>query len=1144
MTLKTMAGRSLRGLELAGGFLSRPRKPRLLYLTAFFLPVLIMAFMWTVCGVVPFGSKMILAHDQWHQYYPFFLDLRTRLQNGQSLLHSWTTGMGTNYLSLFAYYLASPLNLPAFLLPDGLVMIWYNLMVLVRLGLAGLFCAFFLKKVFQREELAVVAFSTAYAFCAFLMGYYWNAIWLDTVALLPLVALGTYELLKERRYVLYVVSLFLSVYCSYYIGLFVCVFVLLIFIGWHIVNWDDLAGFWTRFWRIALFTLIALGMTAFLTIPAYLGLQSTSSAVNKFPNAWTMNIVKLPELTHQEGIRLIDQGELHKLFTFFGKEAPTYSDASTFTGTWIGAHEALLSLRLGYFGAFLSSFRIPLQGMAQILANAGTLAEPTTMEGLPNIFCGFITLIMACVYLACRRISLRERIFTAALLLFFGASFLFRTLDYLWHGMHFPNMLPYRFSFLWSFTVIYMAFRAYTQLEHLTRWRAVGIIVPASILLYCVIRSGSKLSVVFSTLVAIGAIAALLLYAFRVLKKELFVLGLCLCMLAESLGCAILGVRKVGFTDSSYYPTKKEDTAAVLEIMRQREEETVDLWRSEVAHKQTLNDGTLLGMRGVSVFSSAANCRVSAFLQSIGMAASVAGNRYVYQEADPFTNLLLGVKYLIDRNGRNLNSLYFREVAREGSVVLLENQAYLSLGYLVGDKTLEYDASQNTGLPFDRLNRLFHFMTGLEDELYSSIPLDSAEAVGTAEISGRTSTGFQVKGKCDEENYVEASFEMPADGLLCIYSKGSNISDVICFVNGEKQYSWSDTYGYNRCMGTFFAGDRISLHYRAKKAETTGTVTLGAALFHSGLFDQGYELLSQSSMIPTAVTDTHVEGAVRVYEPGLLYLSIPDDEGWNLTVDGNKARITPVGDAMIAVHLEPGLHAIALDYEAPGFSLGLKISIVSLAVFLAFLILALLSRFSNPPIVKVPVTLADPRRSADEPALDAPPAAEPMPPKPNTDMPPLDLTQAWSSRKTAVLPEQRADAPAEPPKREAGAEDGDSNSGSAPHETPADAEVLEPAAPSEARAGSASFDNLTYLDRLEQLLAEEVNLNRAAPSAAEAEVPPEAELPAEAVIPAEAKVPAEAELPANFEAHAGSELLQPSEEQAAGDETRTDGEES
>ncbi len=1065
MRVQTLARRSLRGLNAAGGFLSRPRKPRYLYLTAFFLPVLIMGLMWAVCGVIPFGSKMILAHDQWHQYYPFFLDLRSRLQNGESLFHSWTTGMGVNYLSLFAYYLASPLNLPAFLLPEGLVMPWYTLMVLVRLGLAGLFCAFFLRKVFGREELTVAVFSTAYALCAFLMGYYWNAIWLDTVALLPLVALGTLELLRDRRYVLYVVSLSLSVFCSYYIGLFTCLFVLLLFIGWHIVNWDDLAGFWTRFWRIALFTLIALGMTAMLTIPAFLGLQTTSSAVNKFPSANAMNIVSIPERSYQAGMELINRGELQNLFRFFGREAPSYEDASTFVPQWIGAHEALVSLRLGYFKAFLAAFRIPIQGLVRVLSNAGSLTEPTSMEGLPNIFCGFFTLILAAVYLLCRRIPLRERIFTVLLLLFFANSFLFRTLDYIWHGLHFPNMLPHRFSFLWSFTVIFMAFRAYTQIEHLSRWRAVAMIVPVTLLLYCVISGGTRRAALGSTLVATFALALLLLYSFRVVKKELLVLGLCGCMLVESLGCAVLGVHKIGFTDSSYYPSKKTDTQSVLETMEWREEDSVDLWRAEVAMRQTLNDGTLLGYNGISCFSSAANSRVSVFLQSLGLAASAAGNRYVYQEADPFTNLLLGLKYLIDRNGRNVNPRYFREVARQGEVCLLENRAYLPLGFLVGDNTLDYDPNQPVSLPFDRLNHLFREMTGLEGELFQPFNFEEATAVGSAELSARNTTGFKVGGSCDEENYVEALFRMPRDGMLCIYSKSNGAQDILWFLNGVQQYGWSDSYGYNRFMGSFSAGDEISLRYRAKKSGTPATVLLGAACFDGELFDQGYSLLSGGSMITTLVSDTRVEGAVRVYDPGLLYLSIPNDPGWTLTVDGQETRITPVGDAMIAAHLEPGLHAIALDYETPGFSLGLKISIISLAAFLAFLIVALLSRFSNPPIVKVPVSLADPRQSSRRPDPDAPPAAEPLPPRAPGGMPPLDLTQAWSHgqdpspEETAAL---RDSAPAPEPSEQ--------DSAGARRELLSTTGVFDPSALPPESDNPGSFDTLAYLERLDRLL--------------------------------------------------------------------------
>ena len=324
-------------------------------------------------------------------------------------------------------------------------------------------------------------------------------------------------------------------------------------------------------------------------------------------------------------------------------------------------------------------------------------------------------------------------------------------------------------------------------------------------------------------------------------------------------------------------------------------------------------------------------------------------------------------------------------------------------------------------------------------------------------------------------------------------------------------------------MGSFQAGQRISLRYRAKK-DQSGSVTLGAAVFRTDLFDQAYALLSERSMIPTLVSDTRVEGAIRVLEPGLLYLSIPNDDGWTLTVDGEETRLSAVGDAMLAVHLEPGLHAIALEYETPGFSLGLKISVISLAIFLALLILALLTRFTSPPIVKVPVALADPRRSADAPDPDAPPAAEPIPPKaPGATMPRLDLAQSWDAVKDLPAEQPNSDealsedellaeaarlagspAPTVPARQEAA-------------EAPARRALLsttgvfDPSAiqeePPEPEKKSSSFQALEYLDRLEKLLEKDAPQAEAPQEPAEAPQEP-AEAPQE---PAEApQEPAEA----------------------------------
>ena len=55
-------------------------------------------------------------------------------------------------------------------------------------------------------------------------------------------------------------------------------------------------------------------------------------------------------------------------------------------------------------------------------------------------------------------------------------SFLIRQLDYIWHGFHFPNMIPYRFSFLFSFVLLYMAYRGWLLRR---RFRAAHILAAA-----------------------------------------------------------------------------------------------------------------------------------------------------------------------------------------------------------------------------------------------------------------------------------------------------------------------------------------------------------------------------------------------------------------------------------------------------------------------------------------------------------------------------------------------------------------------------------------------------------------------------------------------------------------------------------------
>ena len=217
-------------------------------------------------GIVPFGDSSMLYSDAYHQYYPFFLAFRRALRSGESLLYSWNVGLGMDYLGLIAYYLASPLNLLSSLLPESWVLPYFSLLTPIKLGLASLFFALYLKKIFGRNNISISLFGCFYGLCAWALAYQWNIMWLDTFALLPLVMLGMVRLLTDRKFVLYTFSLFLAVFSNYYIGFFVCIFVLLSFVCYEICRWAGFRKFITDLGLMALFSVLAIGMTAIFAL--------------------------------------------------------------------------------------------------------------------------------------------------------------------------------------------------------------------------------------------------------------------------------------------------------------------------------------------------------------------------------------------------------------------------------------------------------------------------------------------------------------------------------------------------------------------------------------------------------------------------------------------------------------------------------------------------------------------------------------------------------------------------------------------------------------------------------------------------------------------------------------------------------------
>lgn len=166
---------------------------------AFLLPMLVMELIAFMMKVEPFGSQSFLIVDALHQYLPFFADYQEKLQSADSLFYSFHGGLGYNFWGLWAYYLASPMNLIiAFCSKEMLNMVLSHLFIM-KIALCCFTAAFYFRKKRGKDEFSVIAFGMAYGFSSYIVGYSWNIMWMEVMILLPVILYGFEKLMRERE---------------------------------------------------------------------------------------------------------------------------------------------------------------------------------------------------------------------------------------------------------------------------------------------------------------------------------------------------------------------------------------------------------------------------------------------------------------------------------------------------------------------------------------------------------------------------------------------------------------------------------------------------------------------------------------------------------------------------------------------------------------------------------------------------------------------------------------------------------------------------------------------------------------------------------------------------------------------------------
>ena len=123
-------------------------------------------------------------------------------------------------------------------------------------------------------------FSTAYALSGFVAAYSWDVMWMDVVAVAPLAIVGLEKLVRDKKPVLYYVSLALCILSNYYLSIMLCIF-LVFWCAW--LFFTQKGGKMAAIVRFAVYSLLAGGTAMVLIIPELIILSYSGSSVIEFP---------------------------------------------------------------------------------------------------------------------------------------------------------------------------------------------------------------------------------------------------------------------------------------------------------------------------------------------------------------------------------------------------------------------------------------------------------------------------------------------------------------------------------------------------------------------------------------------------------------------------------------------------------------------------------------------------------------------------------------------------------------------------------------------------------------------------------------------------------------------------------------------
>lgn len=237
----------------------------------------VLSVIFFIKGYYPFGSQSIIWSDMHEQITAMYYHFYDSIYNSKSLFVDFNSGGAINFVGVLAYYILSPFTLIILFFPRELIDNAVSIIVALKILLSGLTCLYFISKTFNKiDDNYKIILSLLYAFSSYSLTLYIITPWIDIVYLFPMLLLGLKKLLDLESSKLYIITLSISLICSFYITFIVLLFIIFSsFLYLYIFKKENIKK---AIFHLGVATIISILIASVILIPSFIQIFASQRA--------------------------------------------------------------------------------------------------------------------------------------------------------------------------------------------------------------------------------------------------------------------------------------------------------------------------------------------------------------------------------------------------------------------------------------------------------------------------------------------------------------------------------------------------------------------------------------------------------------------------------------------------------------------------------------------------------------------------------------------------------------------------------------------------------------------------------------------------------------------------------------------------